>query len=169
MNFALNKALVDSDTDFDELGMTVDKVHVPSERTMRTLAKKLAGEFYEATRTDVFRNGEMLVPCYRIDRGNRGDTREVLVKVPFKVAYPNAKAYSRAFWPHYLQEAKSRMVKMLSMPDSRVSPHLKQSIMDALMEHQEKVLKHKTQGEYLLQRNLGQENVVRPGHEGTRR
>ena len=122
-----------------------------TERTIRNLAKELAGIFYESRRTPEFRNGEQLVTVYH-DVNVAGKMMEVPAKIPFKVAYPTIQHYIRAWWPHFIEPARKMLVAMLAMPDSRVSPLMKERISNALIEDREKELKYG--GKYLYQREL---------------
>ena len=75
-----------------------------TERTIRMLAKQIAGEFYENPR-----------------RSKR-----------FRYLHPNQYAYVNKYWPHFYDLARRMLANMLNLPG--VPDHLKESITDALVE-----------------------------------
>lgn len=116
-----------------------------TEQTIRAMAKEFAGAYYEsAKRSETFRNGAMLtkaVKAMRVKVGNVTVLKEVEFNIPFRVAFPNAKAYVVAAWPHWVQEAREKLSEMLGMPDERVSPLLKERIFAALVEDRERQMR----------------------------
>ena len=110
-----------------------------SERTIRTLAKKLAGEFYEGKRGGRFRDKNSLTAAKRLFKepisGNIVEKKGI---VPFLEAYPNAQAYITAHHPLFYDTARQCLTSMLGLPDSRISPFMKESIFKALIEDREK-------------------------------
>ena len=130
-----------------------------TERTIRSLAKELAGAFYDNRRSESFREGAKLVNAFRVDRDPQtGLEREVKVKIPFHVAYPNARSYIAAWWPFYVQLARQQLVAMLTMSDARISAHMKECIASALIEDRENEMRNGG-GRHLLQRVEEPENV----------
>lgn len=116
-----------------------------TERTIRSLAKELAGTWYEKNeRSDAFRNGTQTVPVVRAMRvkvGNITVLKDVEFRVPFCVAFPNADAYVEAYWPHWVEFAREKLSEMLGMSDSKVSAVRKEQIFAALIEDRERELK----------------------------
>lgn len=92
-----------------------------TERTIRSMAKELAGVFYENNRTDDFRRA---FPTFRhFIRGqwiqNDGS---IIVKEPG--------------WTHFIAMAKRLLTEMLQ--DPRVNPIMKERIYDALIDEHER-------------------------------
>src|SRR5688572_588685 len=96
-----------------------------TERTLRVFAKELACKFYEAKRSDVFRSADTMTMVYTTVINERGQPEEVRVPMPFIQAYPTARHYAKAHWPHFYQCARQCAIGLLKQPDSRISPHLK--------------------------------------------
>jgi hypothetical protein len=122
-----------------------------TERTIRSLAKELAGIFYEGKRSEQFRRGGALVKAIKSMPLPDGSVCEQVVLVPFNVAYPTAKAYVAAWWPFFVDPAEKMLVNMLGLPN--VSERRKSQIYDAICEHNDKRLMQGG-GKYLRQRPL---------------
>lgn len=116
-----------------------------TEQTIRAMAKEFAGAYYERSeRTKEFRDGRMKTKCFKAMRvmvGNVVVLKEVEFMVPFRVAFPDAKAYVASAWPHWVDYAREKLSEMLAMSDERVSPRRKEQIFDALLEDRERQLK----------------------------
>jgi hypothetical protein len=121
-----------------------------TERTIRMLAKQMAGAFYEGSRSGRFREGEDLVDVFFVKQTGIGPV-ECSKKVPLREAFPNAKAYVEGYWPHWYDAARLALVNMLAAPDGRITPHMKDGIADALIEDREKQLKNPLDSKYLRQ------------------
>lgn len=118
---------------------------------MKSLAKELAGAFYEQKRSGRFRSVNELVKAKTLKRLPDGRHVEVTVRVPFRKAYPSAQAFSSTHWPFFVDAARRCMTTMLALPDARVAPHLKAAIYDALLEDNDKRQNHLTGGLTLAQ------------------
>lgn len=116
-----------------------------TEMTIRSMAKEFAGAWYERNeRTQEFRAGLMKTKCYKTMRVTVGKItvlKEVEFEVPFRVAFPNVKAYVASAWPHWVDYAREKLSEMLAMSDERVSQRRKEQIFDALIEDRERQLK----------------------------
>lgn len=116
-----------------------------TEQTIRSMAKEFAGAYYERSeRTPEFRSGTMTTRCFKAMRVKVGKVtvlKEVEFNVPFRVAFPNVKAYVASAWPHWVDYAREKLSEMLAMSDERVSPRRKEQIFDALLEDRERQLK----------------------------
>jgi hypothetical protein len=123
-----------------------------TEQTIRSMAKELAGAFYEQKRSDRFRSKESKTRIRVIERQPDGTLAEVVKVVPFFEAYPNATKFAAAHWPFFVEPARRCLTTMLALPDARVSQYMKQCIYNALIEENEKARKHGTKR--LLQREL---------------
>jgi hypothetical protein len=124
-----------------------------TERTIRNMAKELAGSFYEQKRTLAFRQGDQLIKAHKMTRLPDGSEREEIVHVPFLVAYPNDRAYVAAWWPFFVDAAKRCFTTMLADPNTK--PDIAEGIYLALIEENEKA--HRQGGGKLLrQRHLDQ-------------
>ena len=122
-----------------------------TERTIRMMAKEFAGEFYEqSSRSERFRRGEDLVMVTAVVQTEAGP-REIAKRIPFKQAFPNAKAYVAASWPHWVAYAREKMVEMLAMSDERVPSVMKERIAAAIIEDREKQIKNPLDNNYLRQ------------------
>ncbi len=109
------------------------------ERTIKSTAIEFAGAFYEMKRSDVFRSKESKTAAKRLfidPKTNLPVEKTVIVK--FFEAYPTAHSYSKAHWPLFYDLARKSLVTMLSYPDSRMSPHMKEAIFKAIMEDRNK-------------------------------
>lgn len=112
-----------------------------TERTIRTLAKELAAEFYEHKgRSNRFRSMDEPTRARALKMMEDGNIREVVVSVPFRQAYPDAKTFSKAHWPFFYSLARDCLVAMLALPDSRIHPNMKEAIRDAIVEDRMKQL-----------------------------
>lgn len=109
-----------------------------TERTIRSLAKELAGAFYEGTRTGRFRADDAMCRARRLHKHANGLVEEVVVQVPFHEAYPTVHHYVKAHWPYFYDLARKQMTQMLAMPS--VHPNVKAAIFEALKEDNEKQL-----------------------------
>ena len=110
-----------------------------SERTIRALAKELAGEFYDhKSRTKRFRSMDEPTRARALKQFEDGHVEEVIVIVPFREAYPDAKTYAKAHWPFFYDTARKCLTTMLALPDSRIHPNMKKAIYDALKEDWDK-------------------------------
>ena len=103
-------------------------------KQIKHLAKELAGQFYDEE-TSTKPEGE------REKRSMR-----------FRKAFPKVKdymlghqhnpdgtvTYCKPGWMHHIVLARKLLTLMLGQPDARVSPHMKESIYDALLEEHEK-------------------------------
>lgn len=117
-----------------------------TEHTIRAMAKEFAGAWYERNeRTREFRAGLMKTKCFKTMRVTVGKItvlKEVEFEVPFRVAFPNVKAYVASAWPHWVDYAREKLTEMLTMSDERVPARRKEQIFDALIEDRERQLKH---------------------------
>jgi hypothetical protein len=123
-----------------------------TERTIRSMARELAGRFYEQKRSDRFRSKDSLTRARVFERQPDGSVADVVKIMPFFEAYPTAQKFAAAHWPFFKEPAVRCFVAMLAMPDSRVSPYMKQCIYDALIEENEKA--RALGAKQLLQRDL---------------
>lgn len=124
-----------------------------TERTIRTLAKELAGQFYEAKRSDRFRSKNSMTRSKTLKQLPDGSVIEVPVIVPFFVAYPNSKAFAAGHWPLFVDAARRCLVTMLALPDSRIDPEMKKSIYKAIIEDRENQ-RRRPGSQTLIQRSL---------------
>jgi hypothetical protein len=124
-----------------------------TERTIRAMAKELAGTFYEQKRSGRFRSKDSLTRVKTIERQPDGLLAEVIKVMPFQEAFPTAKKFAEAHWPFFVEPAKRCLTAMLAMPDARVSPYMKNCIYDAFIEENEKA-RMQDGGKRLLQREL---------------
>lgn len=119
-----------------------------TERTIRTLAKELAGVFYEQAGGDLF--------------GDAPEDRERSKR--FRQTYPTLKHYMKGMavdpagrihpgqpaWVYFVTLARARMVQMLQNPSTKDS--VKQGIYKALLEEHQKSTSPRAQE--ILQRRL---------------
>lgn len=115
-----------------------------TERTIRHLAKELAGKFYEQKRSDRFRSKDSLTRARRLVQHPDGRHEEVIVVVPFFQAYPDARTFVKAHWPLFVEPARQCMVTMLALKG--VHDNMKRGIYDALLEDREKQLAAEARG-----------------------
>ena len=100
-----------------------------TERTIRSLAKELAGIFYEdSARSEKFRRAFPTLRDYMRGLWHQPDG-DILIKEPG--------------WTHHIEMARKMLTLMLGQPDARVSPIMKERIYDALIEEHEKALTSK--------------------------
>lgn len=123
-----------------------------SERTIRSLAKEYAGQFYEAKRSDRFRSKDSLTRAKTLKQLPDGSVVEVTVTVPFFKAYPNSKAFASGHWPLFYEAARKSLVTMLALPS--VSDELKKGIHAALVEDRQNEYKKPAGQQTLIQRSL---------------
>lgn len=90
-----------------------------TERTIKQMAKELAGQFYEGNRTPGFRATFPTLQAYMRGHWHNAD---------------GTVTYTTAGWHHHVVLARKLLTLMLGQPDARVSPHMKESIYDALLE-----------------------------------
>ena len=90
-----------------------------TERTIRSMAKELAGIFYEDNRTPAFRQAFPTFKHYM-----RGQW--VQQNGDIKIDKPG--------WLYHVELARKVLASMLSKPDSVVSPAMKERIFEALIE-----------------------------------
>ncbi|HEX5508931.1 MAG TPA: hypothetical protein VFX37_10550 [Pseudolabrys sp.] len=93
------------------------------ERTVRSLAKELAGNFYEQNRTPKFRTAFPTFKHYMRGQWVQPDG--------------SIKMY-RPGWLHHVEMARKMLALMLGQPDSKISPAMKERIFDALIEDRQK-------------------------------
>ena len=98
-----------------------------TERTIRSLAKELAGIFYENERSKKFRNTFPTLKSYM-----RGQWHHPSGEI--KIDKPG--------WMYHLDMARKILLAMLS--DNRVSETMKERIYDAWIEEHSKALQSKT-------------------------
>ena len=98
-----------------------------TERTIRSMAKQLAGAFYEDNRSAAFRQTFPTLKSYM--RGQWHNIDGVIVKI------------DKPGWMHHIEMARKVLTHMLSLPDARVSPRMKESIYDALIEEHARATK----------------------------
>lgn len=123
-----------------------------SERTIRTLAKEYAGQFYEMKRSDRFRSKDSLTRAKTLKQLPDGSVIEVTVVVPFFKAYPNSKAFASGHWPLFVDAARKSLITMLAL--SSVSDELKQGIHAALVEDRQNEYRQPAGSQTLIQRSL---------------
>lgn len=106
------------------------------------MAKDFAGAYYEsAQRSEEFRDGTMKTTAFKAVHVKVGKTtviKEVEFEIPFRVAFPNVKAYVKSAWPHWVAYAREKLTEMLTKSDASVSPLMKERIFDALIEDRQK-------------------------------
>ena len=90
-----------------------------TEKTIKDVAKELAGAFYEDNRSDAFRKTFPTLKAYM-----RGQWHQ-----------PNGDiTINKPGWMYHIDLARKILVTMLGLPDSRVAPVLKERIYDALID-----------------------------------
>ena len=93
-----------------------------TERTIRMMAKELAGKFYEDNRSIGFRRTFPTLKAYM--RGQWHQNGDIILNKPG--------------WMYHIDLARKLLGVMLSQPDSRVSPVMKERIYEALLEENSK-------------------------------
>lgn len=96
------------------------------EHTVRSLAKELAGIFYDDNRSPKFRAAFPTFKHYMRGQWVQSDG--------------SIKAY-RPGWLHHVEHARKVLSLMLGQPDSRVSPIMKERIFDALIDDRNRQFK----------------------------
>ena len=94
-----------------------------TERTIRSMAKELAGVFYDENRSEGFRRTFPTLKAYMRGQWHKPDG-EVLITKPG--------------WVYHIDLARKVLVQMLSQSDEKVSGIMKDRIYDALLEEHEK-------------------------------
>ena len=106
-----------------------------TERTIRMMAKELAGKFYEDNRSIGFRRTFPTLQAYM--RGQWHQNGDIVLNKPG--------------WMYHIDLARKILSSMLSQPDTRVSPIMKERIYEALLEENAKATS--PQAKKVLQRN----------------
>ena len=101
-----------------------------TERTVRSMAKELAGAFYEDNRSPGFRAAFPTFTHYMRGQWVQSDG--------------SIKAY-RPGWLHHVDQARKILALMLGKPDAQVSPVMKERIFDALIEDRDRQFKAEQQ------------------------
>lgn len=120
---------------------------------IKHLATELAGQFYEQKRSDRFRSKDALTRARTLKRLPNGQLAEVPVTVPFFKAYPTSNHFAKGHWPMFIEAARKCYIAMLSMPESRISQHMKETIAAELIEDRKH--EYKFGGKRMVQRHLG--------------
>lgn len=102
-------------------------------RQIKSLARELAGQFYDEE-TSTKPEGEREKRSMRF--------RKAFPKVKHYLAghqhNPDGSVtYTKPGWMHHVVLARKLLTLMLGQPDARVSPHMKETIYDALLEEHE--------------------------------
>ena len=90
-----------------------------TERTIRIMAKELAGAFYEDNRSEKFRKTFPTLKSYMRGQWHQSNGDIVL---------------NKPGWMYHVDLARKLLARMLSEPDTRVSPNVKERIYEALLE-----------------------------------
>ena len=106
-----------------------------TEKTIRNMARELAGAFYEDNRSPGFRKTFPTLKAYM--RGQWHQNGDIVLNKPG--------------WMYHIDLARKLLGAMLSQPDSRVSPIMKERIYEALLEENAKATS--PQAKKVLQRN----------------
>jgi hypothetical protein len=96
-----------------------------TERTIRAMAKELAGIFYEDNRSPRFRKAFPTLKDYMRGLWHQPDG-DILIKEPG--------------WTHHIELARKLLTNMLGRPDGEVSTLMKERIYEALIEEHNKAL-----------------------------
>lgn len=108
-----------------------------TERTIKSMAKELAGKFYEQNRSAGFRFTFPTVEHYLKGVWHNKD---------------GSKTVTTPGWQHHVVLARKMLVAMLRQNDNAVTPYMKNSIYDALLEdgnkRMEKTAKQVTQARH---------------------
>lgn len=99
-----------------------------TERTVRMMAKELAGIFYEDNRSPGFRKAFPTFKHYMRGQWVQPDG-DVLIKEPG--------------WTHHIALARKLLAQMLAQSDGRIHPSMKEKIYEALLDEHERGLKSK--------------------------
>jgi hypothetical protein len=108
-----------------------------TERTIRSMAKELAGIFYEENRSEGFRKTFPTLRAYMRGQWHQSNG-EIVINKPG--------------WMYHLDLARAMLLKMLSLPDSQVTPLMKERIYDAWLEEHD--ASKKQQAKKVLQRKI---------------
>jgi len=100
-----------------------------TERTIKSLAKELAGAFYEDNRTPAFRQSFPTLKAYM-----RGQWHQASGEI--KIDKPG--------WLYHIDMARKMLTAMLGKPDAVVSSVMKERIYDALIEEHNRATSSKT-------------------------
>lgn len=96
-----------------------------TERTLKEMAKELAGAFYEDNRSPAFRRTFPTLKAYM-----RGQWHQ-----------PNGDIkFDKPGWMYHMDLARELLVRMLGFSDARVSPEMKERIYNAIIEDREKAV-----------------------------
>ena len=106
-----------------------------TERTIRTMAKEIAGVFYEDNRSLKFRRTFPTLKSYMRGQWHQPNGDIVL---------------NKPGWMYHVELARKILGSMLSQPDTRVSPIMKERIYEALLEEHTKA--NSPQAKKVLQR-----------------
>lgn len=90
-----------------------------TERTVKEMAKELAGAFYEDNRSEAFRKAFPTLKAYM-----RGQWHQPNGDI--KIDKPG--------WMYHVDMARKVLTAMLGQPDATISPAMKERIYDALIE-----------------------------------
>lgn len=94
-----------------------------TERTIRSMAKELAGVFYEDNRSEAFRRTFPTLQSYMRGQWHQPDG-DIVINKPG--------------WMYHVDLARKVMVAMLQKSDAEVSPLMKERIYDAFVEEHER-------------------------------
>ena len=94
-----------------------------TEKTIKDVAKELAGAFYEDNRSDAFRKTFPTLKAYMRGQWHQ-PSGEIIINKPG--------------WMYHIELARKVLGSMLSKPDAQVSQVMKDRIYDALLEEHEK-------------------------------
>jgi hypothetical protein len=106
-----------------------------TERTIRLMAKELAGTFYEDNRSEQFRRTFPTLKAYM--RGQWHQDGQIVINKPG--------------WMYHIDLARKVLGLMLSQSDERVSPIMKERIYEALLDEHERATS--PQAKKVTQRN----------------
>jgi len=90
-----------------------------TERTIRMMAKELAGVFYEDNRSIKFRRTFPTLKAYMRGQWHQPDGQIII---------------NKPGWMYHIDMARKLLGGMLSQPDAKVSPLMKERIYEALLE-----------------------------------
>lgn len=102
-------------------------------------AKELAGSFYEENkRSPQFRATFPTVKAYLLGHWHKPD---------------GSVEYTKPGWMHHVVLARKLLTLMLGQPDARVSPHMKETIYDALLEEHDQATNPKMSTNFVQRMN----------------
>src|ERR1035437_3052711 len=90
-----------------------------TERTIRMMAKEMAGVFYEDNRSQQFRMAFPTLQSYMRGQWHQPDGQIII---------------NKPGWMYHIDLARKLMGAILSQPDSKVSPIMKERIYEALLD-----------------------------------